>query len=128
MLLSSQIILVHFDLVLPIVLSCDASADGISAMLSYNFADGLEKPIAFVSRTLTDAEKKYSQIVKEWLACIVRVPHFHTYLLGHKFTLLTYNKVLMLLFDSYRYVSPQVSGRIQCWCWWLCISKYYSFV
>ena len=61
MLLSSQIILVHFDPVLLIVLFCDVSADGISAMLSYNFADGLEKPIGFVSRTLTDAEKNYSQ-------------------------------------------------------------------
>ena len=88
LLLSSQI-LVHFDPVHPIVLTCDASAHGVGAVLSQKFADGSEKTIGFVSRTLTDTEKKYSQVEKEDLACIFGLSHFHTYLFGHKFTLVT---------------------------------------
>ena len=64
--MSSQI-LVHFDPVLIVL----ASAHGIGAVLSHKFADGLEKPIGFVSRTLTDTEKKYPQVEREGLACIV---------------------------------------------------------
>ena len=86
LLLSSQV-LVHFDPKHPIVLACDASAHGIGAVLSHRFTDSSEKPIGFVSRTLTDTEKKYSQVEKEGLACAFRVSHFHAYLFGHKFTL-----------------------------------------
>ena len=90
LLLSSQI-LVHFDPAHPIVLACDASAHDIRAVLSHKFADGSEKPIGFVSRTLTDTEKKYPQVEKEGLACNFGISHFHTYLFGHKFTLVTDN-------------------------------------
>ena len=98
LLLSLQI-LVHFDPAPPIVLACDASAHGVGAVLSHKFADGSEKPIGFVSRTLTDTEKKYSQVEKEGLACIFGLSRFHTYLFGHKFTLVTDNKALVSLFD-----------------------------
>ena len=80
LLLSSQI-LVHFGPAHPIVLACDASAHGICAVLSHKFAGGSEKLIGFVSRTLTDTEKKYPQVEKEGLACIFGVSHFHTYCL-----------------------------------------------
>lgn len=66
--LSSQV-LVHFDPKHPIVLACDASSHGIGAVLSHRFTDSSDKPTGFVSRTLTDAEKKYPQVEKEGLAC-----------------------------------------------------------
>ena len=110
--LSSQI-LVHFDPAHPIVLACDASAHRIGAVLSHKFANASEKPISFVSRTLTDTEKKYLQVEKEGLACIFGLSRFHTYLFGHKFSLVTDNKALVSLFDPSRNVSPQASGRIQ---------------
>jgi len=93
-LLSSQV-LVHFDPKYPIVLACDASAHGIGAVLLHKFPDGSEKPIGFVSRTLTDTEKKYPQVEKEGLACVFGISCFHTYLFGHKFTLMTDNKVIV---------------------------------
>ena len=34
---------------------------------------------------------------------------------GHKFTLVMDNKAIISLFDPSRNVSPQASGRIQCW-------------
>ena len=93
LLLSSQL-LVHFDPNLEIHLACDASSYGIGAVLSHKMPDGSEKPVGFVSRTLTDAEKKYSQIEKEGLACVYGVTHFHSYLFGHHFKLQTDHKPL----------------------------------
>ena len=70
-LLTSSNLLVHFDPSLPLILSCDASMYGIGAVLAHCMSDGSEKPIGYVSRTLTQAEKHYSQLEREGLACIL---------------------------------------------------------
>ena len=85
---------------------------------------GFSEPIGFVSRTLTDTEKKYSQVEKEGLACVFGVSRFHAYLFGHKFTLVTDNKGIISLFDPFRNVSPQASGRIQRWSLKLAMYQY----
>ncbi|UYV67855.1 K02A2.6-like [Cordylochernes scorpioides] len=54
---------------LPLTLTCDASAYGISGVLCH-IVEGEEKPITFVSRTLSSAEVKYSQTEKEALAIV----------------------------------------------------------
>ncbi len=56
---------VHFDDKLPLVLSCDASPYGVGAVLSHVMANGDERPICYTSRTLSETEKKYSQLDKE---------------------------------------------------------------
>ena len=53
--------LVHFD---STVIACDAWLM-ISAVLSYRFADGSEKPISFVFRVLMDTEKINLQVEKK---------------------------------------------------------------
>ena len=68
-LLTSADVLVHFDPDLPLLLACDASSYGIGAVLSHRMQDGSERPIAFVSRSLTEVERKYSQIERHWPAC-----------------------------------------------------------
>lgn len=51
-LLASQSRLVHFNLKAPYILSCDASPVGVGAVLAHQDAEGLEQPVAYVSRTL----------------------------------------------------------------------------
>ena len=59
-LLASSQVLVHFDPTQEIVLSCDASAYGIGAVLAHRLADRSKKLIGFASRTLSNAEKVFS--------------------------------------------------------------------
>ena len=123
LLLTSQL-LVHFDPTLKIRLACDASAYGIGAVLSHQMPDGSEKPIGFISRTLSETEKKYSQIEKEGLACVFGVKRFHAYLFGHHFTLQTDHKPLMTLFNETKEIPTQASGRIRRWALTLAAYEY----
>ena len=77
--------------------------------------DGTEKPVGFVSRTLTEMEKKYSQIEKEGLACVFGVRKFDAYLFGRHFTLQTDHKPLMTLFNETKGIPVQASARIKRW-------------
>ena len=91
---------------------------------SHKMPDGTERPIAFASRTLSSAEKNYSQLEKEGLACIFGVKRFHLYLYGRNFTIVTDHKPLLQLFDPQRGIPMQVSGRIQRWIMTLAVYKY----
>ncbi|XP_045449691.1 uncharacterized protein K02A2.6-like [Melitaea cinxia] len=77
--LSSSEVLVHYSLELPLVLTADASAAGIGAVISH-ITPGGERPIAYASRTLNSAERSYAQIDREALAIIYGIKKFHQYL------------------------------------------------
>ena len=83
---------------LKLVLAYDASAYGIGAVLAHKYPDSSEKPTGYVSCSLSKAEKNYSQIKKEHLACVVGVNKFHSYLLGHSCELITDHKPVTTLF------------------------------
>ncbi len=75
-----------------------------------------KKPVAFMSRTLNEAEKKYFQIEKEGLACVVGVTLFHAYLYRHHFVLQTDHKPLLTLFNEGKLVPQQAfQNKIQRW-------------
>ena len=61
----------------------------------HRYADGTERPIAYVSKTLTKAEQNYSQIKREALSLVYGVKKFHQYIFGYRLTLLTDHKPLL---------------------------------
>jgi len=85
--------------------------------LSHKFTDGTEHAVAFASRSISPAERKYAQIDKEGLAIIFGVKGFHQYLLGRKFTIIIYSdhKPLEHLFGRSCATPPLASARIQRW-------------
>ena len=80
--LQADTLLVHYDPSKPLVLACDASQYGIGAVLSHSIDDSNDRPIAYVSRTLSPAEKHYSQLEKEALAIVFAVKKFHNFIYG----------------------------------------------
>eukprot|EP00731_Ephydatia_muelleri_P028865 Em0020g509a len=112
--LASDVVLAHFD-PQQLAVACDASPYGVGAVLSHLYNDGSERPIAYASRSLAPAERKYSHIEKEGLAVVFGVKKFHQYLLGRKFVVFSDHKPLQFLFCETRPVPPMASARIQRW-------------
>ena len=112
-LITSDMVLTHYDPGRPLRLACDASPVGIGAVLSHIMEDGSERPIAFTSRTLTKAERNYSQIDKEALALVWGVKKFHLYLFGRHFTLMTDHEPLTSIFNPKKGIPAMTVARLQ---------------
>ena len=122
--LMSSEVLIHYNPALPIRLAGDASAYGIGAVIAHVFPDGSERPVAFASRTLTQSERNYAQVEKEALSLIFGVKHFHSYLYGRKFEIITDHKPLMAILGEKRGIPPLAAARLQRWAWILSAYKY----
>lgn len=71
-----------------------------------------EKPIAYASRSLTVAERNYSQLDREALAIVFGVNHFFNYLFGLRFTLVTDNEPLTRIFHHKKHLPSMTSSRL----------------
>ncbi|KAL0820853.1 hypothetical protein ABMA28_005522 [Loxostege sticticalis] len=83
---------------IPFILTTDASNTALGAVLSQGTI-GQDKPVAYASRTLNNAESKYSAIEKELLAIIWATKHFRPYLYGRKFFIYTDHRPLVWLYS-----------------------------
>ncbi|XP_059062766.1 uncharacterized protein K02A2.6-like [Achroia grisella] len=113
-LLISSEVLVHYSPDLPLILTTDASSLGVGAVITHTTQHG-ERPIAYASRSLTKAERAYSQIEREALAIIYGVKKFHQYLYGRHFTLRTDHKPLTSIFGSKAGIPIMAASRMQRW-------------
>ena len=101
-------VLAYFDINKPIILSVDASKDGLGAVI---LQEG--KPIAYGSKAMTETEKLYSQIEKESLAILYGCTKFHQYLYGQNFTVESDHKPLENIFAKPLNKSPVRLQRIR---------------
>ena len=90
-------LLIYPDFSNPFNLTTDASNEALGAVLSQGEV-GRDKPIAYASRILNAAERKYSTIEKELLAIVWATKTFRCYLLGRKFTVFTDHQPLKGVF------------------------------
>lgn len=112
--LSSKPVLDHYDPSVPIKLMVDASSFAIGAVISQVYGNA-EKPVAYASRVLSEAERKYPQIEKEGLAIIYGVQKFYDYLYARKFTLITDHKPLFHIFGEKKGIPIYAANRLQRW-------------
>ena len=114
LLTSRDLVLTHYDPNKRLSLAVDASPVGLGAVISHPTPFG-ERPIAYASRSLTSAERNYSQIEREGLAIVFGLTKFHQYVYGRKFTLVTDNKPLSLIFGPKKGIPVMAATRIQRW-------------
>lgn len=91
-------VLIYPDVKEPYVLTTDASGYAIGAILSQG-PIGQDLPISYASRTLNQAEMRYSTIERELLAIVWACKHYRPYLLGAKFRIVTDHRPLTWLFS-----------------------------
>ncbi|XP_055493550.1 uncharacterized protein K02A2.6-like [Leucoraja erinacea] len=113
--LTSDKLLVHYDMTRKMKLACDAASYGVGAVISHVMNDGQEKPIAFASRTLSSSERNYAQIEKEALSIVFRIKKFHQFLLSKPFTLVTDHKLLLVILGPKSDIPSMNASRMQRW-------------
>ncbi|UYV70935.1 K02A2.6-like [Cordylochernes scorpioides] len=99
-LLTTQPILAAYNVRKPTMVSSDASSYGLGAVLKQEGKNGIWRPVAYSSRTMTPTEKRYAQIEKEALAITWACERFQDFLLGKRFRIETDHKPLIPLFST----------------------------
>lgn len=94
----------------PFLLYTDASTFALGAILAQKNDDKKEHVIAYASRTLNKHERNYGVTELECLAVVWAVKHFHHYLHGQRFTVITDHMALKYLLNL---TNP--TGRLGRW-------------
>ena len=106
----------YFDSSLPIYIECDASKNGIGAVMLQpdssieNTSNSHLRPVFYASKTPTDTESNYSNIEREMLGVVFSILHFKHFTFGHKVHIITDHKPLITLFrKNLHTTSPRLS-------------------
>ena len=108
--LTSPLVLRYYDVHLPEVLQCDASDNGLGAVL---LQEGL--PVMYSSRALTAAERNYDQVEKELLAIVFAAEKFDKYIYARNIQVQSDNKPLETIFYKSLHTAPKRLQRMLLW-------------
>ena len=103
--------LIHFyDTKKPVFIECDSSGVGIGAVLLQPDSNRVEsdrngipcnlRPVAYASKSLTEAERRYANIERELLAVLFSVEHFKHFVYARDVTIITDHKPLLAVFKK----------------------------
>ncbi|XP_054267309.1 uncharacterized protein K02A2.6-like [Macrosteles quadrilineatus] len=99
-LLTSAPQLAFYDPRLPTLVSADASSYGLGGLLLQKHHDGKFRPVSYISRSLTEAEKSYSNIEREALAITWACDKLRDYIIGREIVIETDHKPLVKILSS----------------------------
>ena len=113
--LTSDITMAYFNPDKATEIFVDAGPYGLGATLTQKTPgskDDNRKVIVYASRALSDVESRYSQTEREALGIYWAINHFHLYLYGAKFTIITDHRPLEGIFNKAHSRPP---ARIERW-------------
>ena len=108
--LTTAPVLRHADFKRKFFIQCDASNQGLGAVIFQETDEGYEYPVAFFSQKFTKSEKNLSVTEKECLACIRSVERFRAYIDLVPFTIITDHSSLKWLMTL-----KDLSGKLARW-------------
>lgn len=109
--LTSETTMAYFDPNMNTELIVDASQVELGAILLQKDKSDRKHIIAYASRALSDVERRYSQTEREALTIVWSCEHFHLYIYGKEFTMVTDHKPLELIWNNPRSKSPACIER-----------------
>ena len=104
----------HFKRTQEIRIKCDASKQGLGAVLQQSHINGEWKPICFASRFLSEFESKVSFNELELLTIVWAVEHYRNYVYGVQFKIIYDHIALMSVLKSNRRFKT-FSSRLTRW-------------
>jgi len=108
-------ILVPYSLERPLRLTTDASAVGAGAVLAHLTEDGREEPVAFASKTFSDADRNYPVHEREAASIVFALKKFQNFLEGREFEIVTDNAALVALFGDKSHLRSYAAQRLRRW-------------
>jgi hypothetical protein len=109
--LADAVLLDHPNLSAPTRVTTDASGYAVGAELA-QFTAGLWRPVAYFSKKMSNAEKKYSAFDRELLGIYLAIKSFRHHLEGRPFHVLTDHKPLTTALRSAAERSPRQTGHL----------------